>query len=236
MKMHSLLGMISVCAITFTLSNFAQAAPFLIDDFNVDTGSGVSDNTIGGSVSGPSVIDGANIVMEGASDWTRTLRADLSAGDNMDTTVCIGSFCGMGHVSMAGGSSNGTGTFDYTGPAIDMSSYTLLGFDWGADMVGAGVDIIFSDSNNTVSTVASWASLAATGGPLVPQTQMGITWGALDSSLITRIQFVVSGVGNLDSSIDNFVAEVPVPAAAWLFGSALLLLSGVKRSRAHTAR
>ncbi len=234
MNKHSLLGMISACTVALILSNAAQAASFTIDDFNVDTGSSIFDGTTAdGSQSAISGINGANIVMNvtGGGGWTRTLIADLSQGDRMDTTVCIGSFCGMGHVSMSGGSSNGTGTFEYNGPAIDMSSYTLLGFDWGADLLGASVDIIFSDSNTT-STVASWSSLAATGGPLVSQTPMGIAWGTVDSSAITQIQFVVNGVENLDSSIDNFTAVVPVPAAAWLFGSALLGLAGVKRRKA----
>jgi hypothetical protein len=232
MNKYRLLGISSACALAIALSNATQAASFTIDDFNVDTSSGVTDAIIGGSVSTSSVIDGANIVMNATGGWTRTLIADLSAGDSMATTVCIGTFCGMGHVSMSGGSSNGTGTFEYNGPASDMSSYTLLGFDWGADLLGASVDIIFSDSSNTTSTVASWSSLAATGGLLVSQTPMGITWGGLESSEITKIQFVVTGVGNLDSSIDNFTAVVPVPAAAWLFGSALLGLARVKRRKA----
>jgi len=233
---HSLLGLISACAVAITLNNSAQAASFTIDDYNVDTGSVAFDNTLGGAVSAASSINGANVVMNGTVGWTRTLVADLSAGDNMETTVCIGTFCGSGHVSMSGGSSNGTGTFEYNGPATDLSSYTLLGFDWGADVVGASVDIVFSDSSNNTSTVASWSSLAATGGPLVAQTPMGIAWGTLDASAITQIQLVVNGVGNLDSSIDNFTAVVPVPAAAWLFGSALLGLAGVKRRKAWASR
>ena len=133
MNKHSLLGMISACTVFITLSNSAQAVSFTIDDFNVDTLSSVTDIAAGGSVSGPSVIDGANIVMNGTGGWTRTLIADLSAGDRMDTTVCVGGLCGMGHVSMSGGSSNGTGTFQYNGPAIDLSSYIKLGFDWGGN-------------------------------------------------------------------------------------------------------
>jgi hypothetical protein len=238
MNKHSLLGMISACTVALILSNSAQAAPFIIDDFDVNTASSVADATIGGPVSGPSVIDGTNTVMNvtGGGGWTRTLIADLSAGDSMATSVCIFSFCGAGHVSMAGGSASGTGTFEYNGSAIDLSSYTLLGFDWGADIAGASVDIIFSDSSNITSTVASWSPLADTKSALVPQTRMGITWGGLESSEITKIQFVVTGVGNLDSSIDNFTAVVPVPAAAWLFGSALLGLAGVKRRKAQASR
>lgn len=236
MKRSSLLGVSFACALTITLPNVAQAAPFVIDDFNVNNGSSVMDGSVGGSVSGPSVIDGANIVMNGAPDWERNLIADLSAGDGMTTSVCIFSMCGAGHVSMNSGSSTGIGTFEYNGTtAIDLSSYALLGFDWGADMTEASVDIIFSDSSSNTETVASWSSLAATpgnGSVLEPQTRMRINWGALDSSAITQIQFVVDGVGNLDANIDNITAYVPVPGAALLFGSALLGLGGVKRRKA----
>jgi hypothetical protein len=59
---------------------------------------------------------------------------------------------------MGGGNSNGIGTFTYTGSAIDLSSYTSLGFDWGADHAGASVDIIVKDGTNT-STAASWSEV-----------------------------------------------------------------------------
>lgn len=180
--------MISTCAVAFTLSNSAQAATFIIDDFNVDTLSIISDGTIGSPVSGPSVIDGANIVMNGTGGWTRTLTAELTAGGNIETEVCPA--CNAGHVTMAG-PSNGIGTYTYNGPAIDLSNLIALSFDWGADLPGASVDIIFSDGSNT-STVASWSSLAATGGSspgdLVLQAPMDIAWGAVDRSVITEIQ------------------------------------------------
>ena len=230
MSKYSLPGL--VCALVVTLPGFAQAAPFTIDDFNVGTASSVSDSTVDGTpVSAASVIDGGNIVMNGAAGWTRTLTADLTAGQDMETVVCNN--CMTGHVNMGGGSSNGIGTYTYAGSPLDLSSFTSLGFDWGADLAGASVDINFSDGVNT-STAASWSALAATGGSgtLVPQATMGIAWGAVNSSAITEIQFLVNGVANLDSSIDNFTAVVPIPAAAWLFGSALLGLVGVKRRQA----
>ena len=225
-----LLSTLSACVLGLSLSASAEAA-FVIDDFNVNSTSTVTDNTVGGPVTGPSVIDGANIVMNGAAGWTRTLTADLTAGDTMETIVCNG--CLAGHVTMGGGSSTGIGTYTYTGSAIDMSGYTGLVFDWGADLAGASVDIIVDDGTNT-STAASWSSLAATGGSapvnLVTQATMGINWGAVNSSAVTGIQFVVTGVQNMDSIIDN-VSAVPVPAAVWLFGSGLLGLIGIARRK-----
>ena len=172
--------MISACAIAITLSNSALAASFTIDDFNVETPSSVSDTTIGSPVSGPSVIDGGNIVMNGTGGWTRTLTAELLGGGYTETEVCPN--CDAGHVNMAG-PSNGIGTYTYNGPAIDLSNLTSLSFDWGADLSGASVNILFSDNIGNTSIVASWSSLPATGGSapgdLVSQAPMGIAWGAV---------------------------------------------------------
>ena len=214
------------CALWFSS---AVSAAFIIDDFNVDSTSTVFDDSIGGQVTGGSTIDGSNIVMGGAG-WSRSIVADLSGGDQMQTTVC--SNCKAGHVTMTASNSVGTGIFSYSGSAIDMSAYTGLVFEWGADLAGAGVDIIFHDAS-TSQTVASWSGLASTGGSapadLVTQATMMITWGSLDSSAITGIDFVVNGVANMDTIIDNISAVVPVPAAVWLFGSGLLGLAGIAR-------
>ena len=227
----SLKRVLPVCVLGLFLSASADAA-FVIDDFNTNSTSTVTDNVVGGPITGPSVIDGANIVMGGAAGWTRTLTASLGAGDTVDTVVCSG--CQAGHVTMGGGSSDGGGSYMYAGPAIDLSGYTGLVFDWGADLAGAGVDIIVGDGTNT-STAASWTGLAATGGSapgdLVAQALMGITWGSVNSSAVTSLQFVVTGVQNMDSIIDNVTAAVPVPAAVWLFGSGLLGLVGIARRK-----
>ncbi|HYQ73071.1 MAG TPA: VPLPA-CTERM sorting domain-containing protein, partial [Gammaproteobacteria bacterium] len=142
--------------------------------------------------------------------------------------------CKAGHVTMTANNSVGIGTFSYFGSAIDLSAYTGLFFDWGADLPGASVDIIFHDAS-TSQTVASWSSLANTGGSspaeLITQATMMIVWGSLDSAAITQIDFVVNGVANMDTIIDNITAVVPVPAAVWLFGSGLLGLAGVARRR-----
>ena len=213
MTKHNLLGIISACALAITLSNSSHAASFIIDDFNVGTSSAASDDILGdGPNSEPSDIDGANIVMNDAVGWTRILTAELLVGGFIETEVCH--VCEAGHVTMAG-PSNGIGIYTYSGPAIDLSGLTLLSFEWGADLPGASVDMIFSDGSNT-STVASWSSLAATGGStpgdLVEQAPMGIAWGAVDPSAITDIQFVVDGVISLDSIIDNIAGTTDATA------------------------
>lgn len=245
MNKVNLLGTICASALTFSVSSSAMAAGFIIDDFNVASASSVTDNNKGDSTSGASTIDGSNIVMNGIAGWSRTLAANLTAGDTMATVVCNG--CQAGHVTMGGGSSNGIGTYTYSGSSVDLSGYAGLNFDWSADLAGAGVDILFGDGTNT-ATVASWASLAATGGSaptdLVSQLEMDIAWGAVDSTAVTDILFVVNGVQNMDSIVDNVslsevsapidnvnLPEVPVPAAVWFFGSGLLGLIGVSRKK-----
>jgi len=209
----------------------AAGAAFIIDDFNVASTSLVIDNSIGGQVTGASTIDGGNIVMQGAG-WSRSIVADLSGGDQLQTTVCAN--CMAGHVTMNANNSVGTGIFSYSGAALDLSAYSGLFFDWGADVPGASIDIVFHDAS-TSQTVASWSALAATGGSgpgnLVTQATMMIAWGALDSTAITQVDFVVHGVANMDTIIDNITAVVPVPPALWLFGSGLLGLAGMARRR-----
>ena len=211
------------CVLGLFLSTSAEAA-FVIDDFNVDSESIVSDDSAGsGSVTGVSIIDGSNIVMDGFAGWTRSLAANLSTGDDMDTEVC--NTCQAGHVNMNSNFSTGIGTFRYTGPAIDLSSYTHLVFDWSSDLSGAAVDIFF---NGTSVAASSWSGLVG-GTGMTTQTPMAIVWGG---AKIAQIDFVVTaGVVGLDSNIDNIQAVVPVPAAVWLFGSGLLGLVGIARRK-----
>jgi len=230
MKMLRSAVLAGFCCCTLWFSSSAGAA-VIIDDFNVASTSFVTDTTVGGIVTGSSTIDGSNIVMNGAG-WDRSLVANLTGGDQLQTTACAN--CQTGHVTMNANDSVGTGIFSYSGSAIDMSAYSGLYFDWAADLAGASVDIVFHDAS-TSQTVASWSSLAATGGTtpadLVTQATMTIDWGLLDSTAITQIEFIVNGVANMDSTIDNITAVVPIPPALWLFGSGLLGLVGAAKRK-----
>ncbi len=219
-----------LCATGMLFSVASQA--ILIDDFNVATPSIVTSE--GGVATGTSIIDGGNTVMGGAPGWNRTLVANLTSGDAWLTEVC--NDCQGSHASAGtGGDSTGTSTFIYRGGTVDMSNELTLSFDWGADQAGSSVNVIFSDGTTT-ETVASWGGLAATGGSapvdLVAQGAMNINFGGLDATAINEVQFVVNGVSNLNSIIDNIeTSPVPLPAAAYLFGTAVLGLVGISRRR-----
>lgn len=220
------LTMVMGFAGSIILSGHAQAA-FIIDDFNVDTATQVSDNTVGGVVSGPSTIDGANIVMNGAA-WTRILSANLLSGggfDDLATTVCNG--CQAGHIDASGGNAQGQGSYTYTGSAIDLGAYSGLNFDWGSDLAGAAVDILFNDV-----LVSSWSNLVATGGTapsnMSQQVTMGINWAAVGTTSISKIEFLVTGVASGDTIIDNIQA-VPVSGSMALLGLGIAGLGWRKR-------
>ena len=99
--------MAGICSCSLWFSPVVSAA-FIIDDFNVNSTSTVIDSDIGGQVTGGSTIDGSNIVMGGAG-WSRSLVADLTGGDQLQTTVCKN--CLAGHVTMTANNSVGTGIF-----------------------------------------------------------------------------------------------------------------------------
>lgn len=225
-----------VCAAGMMFSVASQAV--VIDDFNVASFSEAEDrfppvDTVPASAS--SAIDGSNIVMDGAAGWTRTLIAELTAGDDIATEVCVN--CQAAHVTLGSGNSNGVGTFRYENSVgADLTSWQSLSFDWGATFSGADVEISFSDGTTT-QVVASWSDLLASDPPgsgtgdLNAQALMAINWGSLDRTSIERIDFTVTGVPNLNSIIDNVAAVVPIPAAAYLFGTGLLALLGVSRRK-----
>lgn len=210
----------------------------LIDNFNVDNTSIVTDTEAGDGPVGIGSSIAGSTVMDGDPAWSRRLVANLTVGDQLQTEVC--NVCQAGHVNMAGGNSNGLGTFVYSGGVVDMSGEQAISFAWGADLANASVNVSFSDTSGTTETVASWSNLAATGGSapgdLVAQAAMDINFGALDPTAINEIRFVVIGVPNMDSIIDNIeTSPVPLPAAAYLFGTALFGLIGISRRKSASS-
>ena len=88
--------------------------------------------------------------------------------------------------------------------------------------------------NSTQFTNAVLALLAAdkttvlTSGAALPGTEVGLSYPMLSGT-----DYFVRFSGDLDNAQESVVisvSNVPVPAAAWLFGTALLGLFGFKRS------
>jgi len=196
----------------------SAAQAIVIDDFNVTTTSAVSDATLNATASTtPSIIDGANIVMDGAAGWSRTLSASLTAGaDFVETIVCGG--CQVGHFN-AQNPATGIGEFIYAGTGVAFDG-TAIAFDYNLDLAGSVVDILLSNGD-----VLSSGPLAAS---LPGWTTVTINFGAGDYSNITGLTVRVTGTQAADFSIDN-LRTVPVPMPLALMALGLLGLGLLRR-------
>lgn len=101
-------------------------------------------------------------------------------------------------------------------------------FDYAADFTEVSDKVLFlgfegGDVEYSLLNVGSLSSIW--------QTWTVTDWGAVD-----ELWIVVTDIGNTGLVLDNIgLSAVPVPAAVWLFGSALLGLLGVARRRRMSA-
>jgi hypothetical protein len=114
-----------------------------------------------------------------------------------------------------------------------------VSFDWRAD----AVDVVYAalHSEQAGGGASSTATLLdGTSGPgsWTPFSQVVILGSDVTEGISLELVAICGGVPGCVSNIywDNIsitadIATVPVPAAAWLFGSALLGLGGVARKR-----
>jgi len=99
-----------------------------------------------------------------------------------------------------------------------------------------------------ISAIDNFGTLFSFGGPKAA-SENGQNWftiGSLDDQYIASVSISGTGITGIDElqqvRVDPATlpgdpdprSEVPVPAAAWLFGSALLGLGGIARRRAST--
>lgn len=106
----------------------------------------------------------------------------------------------------------------------------------------SGTSILFSDNLNDLNLANSTTQLTLTG-----QNSLLTSWNEGDSILLAQsspgfASGIYDNVGEgvpltgdslpITTPLYTTVSAVPIPAAAWLFGSALLGLAGIKRRRA----
>jgi hypothetical protein len=184
----------------------------------------------------------ANDMMRGPGDpagnpnnWDRDISAHLLSGDAAATEICYN--CQAAHLTADAGvvASVGEYWFEWTGTSLDLSSYSSLVFDWGADLAGTTWFADFGDGTEVVNTAVQ-AALPATPGPgsLTHTASVALptfAGGGAGLTDIVQVSLHFDGVGALDANIDN-VRLVPEPSVLALLSVGLLGLSWQRRRRA----
>lgn len=240
------------------LSGTAQAKEFIIDDFYdgpdaANVSYSVTDNTVSdGAESTPGnamPIVGSNHIMQptptttnNPNNWTRTISAELLTGDSLSTQVCAN--CEAGHMVAGAGGASGISKWIYEGSTLDLRGYSGLYFEYAADLDGGILQFTFTDNAGDIAVVST-AALQNTNNSsditnpanrtpvtLALPTFAGIP-GGLGYGDIERIEIMLTGVADLDFSIDN-VKMVPEPGTLALFGLGLAGLAFRRRNNAST--
>jgi hypothetical protein len=221
-------GVTGIAALTFPMK--AEAASFIIDDFNGDpattSGSSAADNTIGdGGVLASSPIDPGNTVMNilGGGLWSRQLYAELlSGGDQVRTVVCYG--CQEGHAfSDFPPGSTAVGIFEwrYTGSTFNASKFNHFKMDYldtprnvpqGSIKPGGVVELYFD------------GVLAAQSNPLPGEETSLMLPLLISPSSVSNVTIRIDGVPGLDASPDN-AKLVTTPEPGTILG--LLAVGGL---------
>ena len=208
----------------------AQAAPMTSATFtmfdgaggSVPTGTGGPDNTVTGSIGSGAWAVASTTTFFGAN-WTAAGGTTFGPGTyDVDTTNGAGAVGPTGTIGCTAANNA-----CYTGVVVgagQVGGHIL--FNWGAT---SDIDVVQVWDVSTAAGVTTYTSTDATvsGGPAV--YTIGGAFTAPDGIL---------GVGMIDgafikyhANFDFTTAEVPVPAAVWLFGSGLLGLVGVARRK-----
>ncbi len=225
----SLKGFVSIVAIT--LAGVANAASFNFNATNLGVPGGAYYNTLATSV------DGIGLEIMGL-----TISND-GAGNISSTTAITGSGLGIYVSSTTSGnlglrSSTGEGNNIDGGSPTDTSDPDeglLFTFDQAVRLDYINFDSFTSsgdDFNLTVDGVSVLVDFNANDvSPLV--TNVPSQFDEYNFNNIVGTEFLFWADGNSDSfRIDTLnVSTVPVPAAAWLFGSALLGMFGFTRRK-----
>lgn len=169
---------------------------------------------LGGSSSTPGY-SAKDILFQGASvgDGMYWIDPDLPGGNSP-----IQAYADM--TSFGGGwtlSNDAVGGLGLPGYAT-----TILATDQDAQirLVGSGLDAYYTGRyGSPLAAAGAWS--IGTGDP---SSFYGAAWGSIN---LSTYDIYVREIANV-----SYPATVPLPAAAWLFGSALLVMVGAKRRKA----
>ena len=196
---------------TVTLNYTApNSSPAISGTWDVDTGTGgFSGNVFQGDYT---TLTNVSLGIFGSMSGSVSYE-----GANHDLTAGTGSLSGTTftyNVATGGSNSNAASSYSNTNASCSgsgsVAGNTVCGTWGGTTGAWEGVTITLDFSPDFSSFTGSIAAVEKSGSGLTANT--------------TTINYTVAGV--LDAP-----AEVPVPAAAWLFGSALVGLAGVGRKR-----
>ena len=222
----ALVGMASANAVVIDFEGF-DAGTIIDDDIEGITVSALS---FGASSPDVAVIFDTNNPTGGDDDLGAPFinlgtDAELSPGNVLilqENDPCDASACDEPDDNGGGGRF----TFDF---AVPVTLNSINFFDVEADEAGAPIE-------GTGMIIAAMGEDGMMGGLLgtweVPGTGGDNTWATLDLggvSGVTQLTITLFGSGAID---DLDVTPIPVPAAVWLFGSALAGFAGIARRRA----
>ena len=149
----------------------------------------------------------------------------LFTGKTSDTAT------GAGFTTLWGSGVNGVNSADIgeTGLGLDWTGFDTFSLNIANDNENAWYfTISVSDGSNTVTS----SSQLLPNDSIANLFSVDIT--SLDLTMIDSAFITVSAdlpINEFDRTAEYTISTVPVPAAAWLFGSALGLLGWVRRSR-----
>jgi hypothetical protein len=217
-------GAASATVQPFTATITAQTAPF-----------GVQTTTSGNAFTGSLNVDNDPM----SATYGQLLGLNIS---NTNAWVSHNSFLAGTDVTWAAGdswtASVGAGlvpAFSQNGDGVTWNAV----FDWGNTTTNNSNAA--SNFTGTVTAVGSGAAFVNAGTAPWDSATLDVHLGSdletiLDITLVTREKGSQAGsTGGLSTTTYNIVPQVPVPAAAWLFGSGLLGLAGTARRRRNAA-